>query len=504
MSGANQEAEYFIPMDGAKYNRADCEISNCGNIRKNGEPYNTNYTDKYGYTTKMKFNALDEDGNLIEAGKDKKTMRMTYVKHIVAYYFVPNESDYQYVLHIDKNKQNLFYKNLQWIDEDAKNTYVNNCRKEVHQQIKAGEINHDNKITAETDNMDQDNFVSIGMIQTSTDTIRDFSSYSISMDGKSVLTKTGKLKPKSKNIHGYVVVNLIDANQGNRNSVPMLMHKLINVVLKGGKYEDQVDHKDEVKTNNSLDNLEPVTARENSIRANGASFYKIDPDTMRIVETYRAISEAFPELKVQKMISGSFYNKRVYDHYQWRRADDEGTFYTIQDNTIIDMEPVGANNLKKVEEINQLLRFQKSCLSINVFIGGTENTQTFHCSEFDLNMSVSWDNLKTRKTCYYCQGSPKFGLQRVLPVYKYSLNGMYLCGYTNIIDAMDKHFTDGYEPKHTASVMKCCLEKSKTAYGHIWSFYKPTNNKLVRRLSKLDPMTLKRFQKMGLIAPPKK
>lgn len=115
MSDANQEAEHFISMDGAKYNRADCEISNYGNIRKNGEPYKTNYTKKYGYTTKMRFNTLDDNGNLIAANKDKKTIHMTYVKHLVAYYFVPNELDYQYVLHVDKNKQNLFYKNLQWI-----------------------------------------------------------------------------------------------------------------------------------------------------------------------------------------------------------------------------------------------------------------------------------------------------------------------------------------------------------------------------------------------------
>lgn len=494
MSATDQEAEYFIPMDGTKYNRTDCEISNYGNIRKNGEPYKTNYTKKYGYSTKMRFNTLDDDGNLIEANKDKKTMPMNYVKHIVAYYFIPNELNYQYVLHIDNNKQNLFYKNLLWINTDEKNMHLNIKRYEAKK--KSSKVN---KFMIETDNMDPDNFVSIGMIQTSADTIRDFRAYSISKDGKSVLSKTGKFISKSKNVHGYIDISLIDIKKSNSDGIPMLMHKLINVVLKGGKYEDQVDHIDRDKTNNSLDNLEAVTARENSIRANGVTFYKIDPSTMQIVETYRAISESFPELKVQKMITGSFYNKRVYDHHQWRRAKDEGTFYTIQNNTIIDIESVGANNLKKVNEINELLQFQKSCLSISVFIGGTENIQTFHCSEFDLDMQMSWDNMKQRKSCYYCQGSPKFGLQRVLPVYKYSLSGEYICDYTNITDAMNNQFIDGYEPKHTAGVLKCCLEKSKTAYGHIWSFYKPTNNKLVRNLAKLDPMTLKRFKKLGLI-----
>jgi hypothetical protein len=562
-ANAEQEAEYFIPMDGAKYNRSDCEISNYGHIRKNGEPYNPNYTKRNGWTTKMRFNRLDNNGNLIDTKKGKNPeqsdddstssidtkkgknpeqsdddstssidtkkgknpARMTYVKHLVAYYFIANESNYQYVLHIDGNKRNLFYKNLQWVGEEAKNTYVNDCRKETYKQIQSGEINHDNKIMEETDNMDPSNFVSIGMIQTSKDTIRDFRRYSISKDGKTVLTKTGKLKSKLKGRDDYVVVNLIDANKDKkvdpiaktdtiidandpksklkdkRNSVPMLMHKLINVVLKGGKYEDQVDHGDEDKTNNSLDNLEPVTAQENSIRANGVSFYKVDADTMQIVETYRAISEAFPELKVQKMIMGSFHNKRVYNSFQWRLASDKDIYYKIRNNTIIDIEPTAAaNNLKKVDEINQLLQIRKSCLSISVFIGKSEDVQTFHCSEFNLDMQMSWDNMKSRKTCYYCKGSPKYGLQRVIPVYKYTTNRTFVCKYDHILHVMDNdlEFSDGYEAKHTAAVLKCCLEKSNTAYGYIWSFYKPTDNKLVRNLAKLDPMTLKRFKQIKL------
>lgn len=491
------EAEYFIPMNGAKYNRNDLKISNYGNIRKNGEPYIPNYTEKYGFTTKMVFNSLDENGTIIEA---TATKHLIYIKHIVAYYFVPNDLGYQYVRHIDENKRNLFYKNLQWMSEDEKNQYAYAKRRDTNIKIKSGEIAHKTKIIDETDNMNSDNFVSIDSIQIENN-IRDFSAYSISKDGKTILNRTKKIKSKTINMHGYVSVGLVDANKGNKNPEPVLIHKLINVVLKGGNYDDQVDHIDQNKTNNSLDNLEPVTAKENSIRANGVSFYKVNPDTMQIVESYRSISEAFPDEKIQKMIIGSFHNKRIYNSYQWRRMSDEGTSYTIKNNTIIDMEQIDANNLEMVNKINDLLQFKGSCLSISTFIGGTENYQTFHCSEYDLDMQVSWDNLKSRNNCYYCNNTPKDGIHRVLPIYKYDASGTFICKYNNIIHCMnnDSKFADGYQPKHTSGVMKCCLEKSNTAYGYKWSFYKPTENRLIRNLSKMDSITIKRFQKIGII-----
>lgn len=494
-----QEVEYFIPMNGAKYNRTDLEISNYGNIRKNGEPYIPNYIENYGFTTRMQFNSLNDDGTIIELVQ-LKTNPVICVKHLVAYYFIPNELNHQYVRHIDGNNQNLFYKNLQWMSENEKNQNAYAKRQETNAKIKNGEIEHKTKIIDETDNMDPNNFVSIGSIQIE-NTIRNFSAYSISKDGKTILNRTGRIKSKLINKDGYVSVGLVDANKGNRNPAPVLIHKLINVVLKEGNYDDQVDHIDQNKTNNSLDNLEPVTAKENSIRANGVSFYKINPDTMQIIESYRCISEAFTDIKVQKMIIGSFHNKRIYDSYQWRRISDEGTSYTIENNTIIDMEQIDANNLEMVNKINDLLQFKGSCLSISTFIGGTENYQTFHCSEYELDMQVSWDNLKSRNNCYYCNNTPKDGIHRVLPIYKYYTDGTFICEYNNIIHAMDNDskFADGYQPKHTSGVMKCCLEKSNTAYGYKWSFYKPTENRLVRNLSKMDPMTIKRFQKIGII-----
>lgn len=88
------------------------QISNFGNIR-------SSYTnkllkpseDKFGY---VRFSAIKD--------KKQKTLR---IHRLVALYFIPNKNNYSQINHIDGNKSNNHYTNLEWCtdSENKKHAY---------------------------------------------------------------------------------------------------------------------------------------------------------------------------------------------------------------------------------------------------------------------------------------------------------------------------------------------------------------------------------------------
>jgi HNH endonuclease len=91
----------------------------------------------------------------------------------------------------------------------------------------------------------------------------------------------------------YERVHLYDT-EGKRH--PLTISKIINQVLKGGIYENEVDHIDENRKNNEKTNLEPVTHRENVIRATGKAVNQINKETGEVIETFRTITDACRKL----------------------------------------------------------------------------------------------------------------------------------------------------------------------------------------------------------------
>lgn len=116
----------------------------------------------------------------------------------------------------------------------------------------------------------------------------DLSNYFISKCGTKFFNiKTQKELKSRKSNYGYSIINF-NLNGTQRS---FLIHKIINQVLKNGKYEDIIDHVDADKTNNSLNNLEVVTQQENTIRAVGKSVQGTHILTGE-VKIFRSIAEA--------------------------------------------------------------------------------------------------------------------------------------------------------------------------------------------------------------------
>ena len=92
---------------------------------------------------------------------------------------------------------------------------------------------------------------------------KNFSKYEIYEDGRIWSKVKNKFLKPSKQKNGYIKVNLID-NEGKKHTERL--HKVTFFAVNGlWEYPEgmQINHKDENKENNHINNLELVTAKEN-------------------------------------------------------------------------------------------------------------------------------------------------------------------------------------------------------------------------------------------------
>lgn len=148
---------------------------------------------------------------------------------------------------------------------------------------------HQNKIE-----VDLNDYVNIGIIKE-----KDYSKYAINKDGSKIIhIKSQKELTFFKADSGYNYVYLCPLTN-NKKADGLLVHKIINQVLNGGEYEEIVDHVNGKKDDNSIDNLEAVTQKENMIRALGRSVKKINAKTGETIEVFRTIKEAYESLNMK-------------------------------------------------------------------------------------------------------------------------------------------------------------------------------------------------------------
>lgn len=100
--------------------------------------------------------------------------------------------------------------------------------------------------------------------------------------------KPGILKP-GKNTHGYLQVLL--CKDGKRKN--MKVHRLVaEAFIPNPNHLDTVNHKDEVKTNNTVSNLEWMTIADNVAYSVNKSVQMLDKSTGELLATFPSIIEA--------------------------------------------------------------------------------------------------------------------------------------------------------------------------------------------------------------------
>jgi hypothetical protein len=222
--------------------------------------------------------------NLHQALTDRQSKRVKhyYVNVLVGTYFLYRPEGTDVVHHKNGNKLDNREENLEWVTQGKNMEEWWKMRKEAgYAQRKRSEKK---KLS---DKEIEEKYVSIGVIKG-----WDFSEYFIHKDGSKILGKDKKeMEIDFRN--GYGKIQLYDMNKEGHK---LRVHKIINQVLKGGIYEDEIDHVDGIKENNEKDNLEPVTRKENVTRATGKAVNQIDVITGNVINTFPCVKDACRKL----------------------------------------------------------------------------------------------------------------------------------------------------------------------------------------------------------------
>lgn len=228
MNKSNQETWSKIKdLEHTKY-----LISTYGNIKNTETTYILEKNYKSGYPTVL----------LTHQGISK-----TYKVHkLVAKTFLDNYDDKKVVNHIDGDKTNAKISNLECISQSE------NVKHAIHNKLYIP--NHGfgkNK----NNNNDIDEFLTLESKK-----IPNYPNYSATYDGRIFNHNTERFMALSKMPEGYLRLNI----KNNSGQKKFLIHRLIALTfIPNPKNKPQVNHIDSNKSNNSVDNLEWITNKEN-------------------------------------------------------------------------------------------------------------------------------------------------------------------------------------------------------------------------------------------------
>jgi hypothetical protein len=239
------------------------------------------------------------------------------VHQLVAYMFVENKDNKKFVDHIDRKRDNNYYKNLRWVTHKEN---MNNTNKKV--SVKGEIIN------------DINDFIKIGIIDN-----KDYSRYLINKDGK-IICQNNRLRKTHIN-DGYETVMLVGIDNDNtKHNKAHKVHRLVaHVFIKKPKIYDEtfvVNHIDENRLNNNYKNLEWCTSAENTKKYFSKSIYKkkennkiikyigkFDIETDKLIQKYDTYTNACISLNVNKSNRGGIaycckgYRKTALG-YKWK------------------------------------------------------------------------------------------------------------------------------------------------------------------------------------------
>lgn len=162
-------------------------------------------------------------------------------------------------------------------------------------------------------------------------TIKNYSDYIISSSGEIYSLKNGGFHRMATNINigGYKRVGLCK----NGKQKYFLVHRLVaETFINNPECKPCINHKDENKLNNNVENLEWCTVSENNrygsrlnriAESNKKKILQLDLDG-QIIKKWNSQTDASRDLKLEKKnINACLKNKRrVCGGYQWRYLND--------------------------------------------------------------------------------------------------------------------------------------------------------------------------------------
>lgn len=246
----------------------------------------SNYGKIYSIKTK-KILTTSQNNNgyiMVRLINDDKTSNIHRVHRLVAFVFCKNDNNKEFVDHINNNRADNCHTNLRWVSH-----------KENMNNLKI----HNNNIIKKCANyeyiIDTENFLNIGIIETN-----DFSDYKINIDGK-IISNNNKLLTETIN-DGYKSISLKDKITKKYKNIRL--HRLIAhiFVKKPINFNNEfvVNHIDNNRFNNNINNLEWCSAKENTRKYFQKKIHKIDIITGKTIKIYSTFYEACEDLNINK------------------------------------------------------------------------------------------------------------------------------------------------------------------------------------------------------------
>lgn len=254
----------------------------------------------FGYIRNKKTNRIlkpyENNGYLcINLSDGRKSIFYT-VSRLVAQYYIENPENKEYVNHIDGNKLNNIYTNLEWSTQKENVAHANKTglnpfhREPVNQYDKNDNyIKTFDSIEEAALSIDKTRHTIIRVLKGKNKTgggykwkyaieknkidslddyvpIKDYPNYSVSKSGNIYSIKNKKILKPVPNKKGYCYVTLCNNNKKHNYYIHQLVaqHFIENDEPNNKIY---VNHKDKNKANNVVDNLEWCTASENILHA---------------------------------------------------------------------------------------------------------------------------------------------------------------------------------------------------------------------------------------------
>lgn len=296
------------------------------------------------------------------------------IHHLVYITFMNDYNDKNIIDHIDGNKLNNNLNNLRCISQsdNIKNAYKNNDK--MYQKNKIEIYDLENNLIKEVESTEEariflnlkskgsifqclkGNYKTTGgyILKYKNDKIieniknkyidditeyksldiieeKDFTNYLINKNGDIINKKYNNRKIKTFiNENGYLTADLYYES---KNKKQFQLHRLIAKLFleNSDKYYNDnnyvVNHKDKNKQNNSIENLEWITKKENTIHGKGKKIAQINIETNETIKIFDTITDAYKELNkpwnslISKVCLGKKGRNSIYG-YKWKYVEE--------------------------------------------------------------------------------------------------------------------------------------------------------------------------------------
>ena len=308
-----ENQQFVIHVDGNKLNN---DLSNLKWHFNNSQSNETEWFPIEGYPSyeiSRTSVRIKSSGLLVAVGKnrddyptvqlsDGTKSRVLKIHRLMAIQFIPNPNNLPVVNHINGEKQDYAIDNLEWVtlSENTQHAVDTGARSKTHKKADQSPIEGEIWVPVRTHNEDYNK------------------SYEVSNMGRARSVKGVVKSLKLSKTTGYQETTLVQKGK----TKTYLLHRLIYASFYDLPEGFEINHKNKIRNDNKLENLEALSVLEHRAKDSGHPVVAISEQHQEIKEfpSMGAAARAFG-VKID-MIARLVKNDKMYEGYFFFKADD--------------------------------------------------------------------------------------------------------------------------------------------------------------------------------------